>query len=95
MTKSHKEAWKEIWEAKSRRGGTELHRIDGNDLLTLAEWECTVRAVTAPLSLRAGMNLNHRRRLRSGDDCDGEHTAGRQLFCGRHLPLPDGAERII
>ena len=57
MKKLHNEAWQEIWEAKASRGETELHRIDGNDLLTIEEWECTVRAVTAPLSLRAGMSV--------------------------------------
>lgn len=57
MTTSSNRAWREIWEAKGRRGSGDLHKIDGNDLLSLAEWENTVSTLVTPLALRPGMRV--------------------------------------
>lgn len=57
MSASNNRAWREIWETKGRHGGGDLHQIDGNDLLSLTEWENTVATLIKPLALHPGMSV--------------------------------------
>ncbi len=57
MSASRNQAWHEIWEAKGRTAATDLHVIDGYDLLPAREWEGMIATLAAPCGLRPGMDV--------------------------------------